>query len=177
MGVSRSIRVLGDSVAAGYGTDDSPAWPHRIADAPGESVSVTVRGGVGTTLTDHAADTATAGDSGEVTVLVHAGHNDAFRAAAARLDAALSAADRVTSHAFVGLLPLLDVAGGVGFSAAQPQRALAFDDALAAAVDTHLPVARPIDAWRDRTRDGVHPTPTGHQAVASTVADWLAGEP
>ncbi|MDL0143170.1 hypothetical protein, partial [Halobacterium salinarum] len=70
VGVSRSIRVLGDSVAAGYGTDDSPAWPHRIADAPGESVSVTVRGGVGTTLTDHAADTATAGDSGEVTVLV-----------------------------------------------------------------------------------------------------------
>lgn len=202
--MSRSVLVFGDSVAAGYGTDDSPAWPHRLPDTLGEPLSVTVRGGVGTKLTEHAAGTgdggdldgalaaaAAAGGSGGVTVLVHAGHNDAqvggdgdprvstdaFRTAAARLDDALRADDRVARHAFVGLLPLLEIEGGVGFGAAQPDRGLAFDDALAATVDTHLPVAEPVEAWRDRTLDGVHPAPAGHEAVASAVADWLAGGP
>lgn len=169
-------------------------------------MSVTVRGGVGTTLTDHAAgiDTdgrddgdgvdsaltaATVGGSDAVTVLVHAGHNDAqvsggdprvsidaFRAAAARLDDALRADDRVAKHAFVGLLPLLDVDGGVGFSAAQPDRSLAFDDTLAATVDTHVPVAEPAESWRDHTLDGVHPAPAGHETVASAAVDWVTDE-
>ena len=41
------------------------------------------------------------------------------------------------------------------------------------AVETHLPVARPIEAWHDRTVDGVPPDDAGHAHVADRVADWL----
>jgi hypothetical protein len=83
----------------------------------------------------------------------------------------------VDRHAFVGLVPLhrLDAPGSVPFDGSQPGRSLAYDDALAASVSTHLPVARPVDDWRDRTTDGVHPNEAGHAVVAGRVAGWLGG--
>jgi lysophospholipase L1-like esterase len=126
----------------------------------------------------------------ETVVLIHAGHNDAqlrggaprvpesrFRDAAAALDRRRGDRVDVDRHAFVGLVPLhrLDAPGSVPFDGSQPGRSLAYDDALAASVTTHLPVARPVDDWRDRTTDGVHPNEAGHAFVAGRVAGWLEG--
>jgi lysophospholipase L1-like esterase len=121
-------------------------------------------------------------------VLVHAGHNDAqlsggdprvtkglFRDAAADIDRALASRPAVDRHAFVGLVPLLrvDRPGAVPFGETQPDRSLAYDDILAETVTDHVPVARPVDDWVDRTEDGVHPNETGHAFVAERVAGWL----
>jgi lysophospholipase L1-like esterase len=142
------------------------------------------------TLADAAASVpaAYADGDGSLIVLVHAGHNDAqlrggeprvdterFEAAADRLDRSLAANSAVADHAVVGLVPLLRVAGGVPVADCQPDRSLDYDDRLARRVVTHLPVARPVDAWADRTEDGVHPNEAGHDHVARQVADWLSG--
>ncbi len=183
-----TLSVLGDSVPNGYGAD-APAWPRRVPDLIGASDATVARhGDVGTTLAslaDAAPEAVADADGAPLVVLVHAGHNDAqlsggdprvtverFRTAAASLDRALAAADAVDRHAFVGLVPLLDV-GAVPLSDAQPDRALRYDAALAGAVDTHLPVAEPVDDWDERTVDGVHPDAAGHEYLARRVADWL----
>ena len=178
--------VLGDSVPDGARTD-APGWPCRLPDRVGSSgVNVTVRANMSAELSE-LADGASMPDERTI-VLVHAGHNDAqlgggdprvpekrFRAAAAELDERLAASAAVTRHAFVGLVPLLplDDPETVPLSDAQPARSLDYDDALAAAVETHLSVAQPVEAWHDRTADGVHPGDAGHAHVADRVADWL----
>lgn len=184
-----AITVLGDSVPRGHRTD-ATAWPRRLADAADGDATVAVRGHVGTSLAALADDPPTAaGDNADRRlVLVHAGHNDAqlsdgdprvplarFRAAATSLDRTLAAADGVDRHAFVGLIPLLDV-GAVPFADVQPDRALRYDAALSDAVDTHLPVAEPVGAWRERTVDGVHPDGDGHAHLARRVADRLLAD-
>ena len=180
------VLVLGDSVPDGARTD-AAGWPRRLPDRVASSgVDVTVRADMSTELAA-LADGASIPDEGAV-VLVHAGHNDAqlgggdprvpearFRAAAAELDERLAASAAVARHAFVGLVPLLPLEDpeAVPLSDAQPARSLDYDDALATAVETHLPVARPVGAWHDRTADGVHPDDAGHAHVADRVADWL----
>jgi lysophospholipase L1-like esterase len=188
-----TVLVLGDSVPAGERTD-ATRWPDRVptlVEALREA-PVRVHGGMGTALVDLAADIeatlAEHADAGPLVVLVHAGHNDAqvsggeprvteaaFREGAAALDGALGPHPAVDRHAFVGLVPLLplDEPGCVPFADGQPARGLAYDDALGEAVETHLPVARPVADWRERTADGVHPNGAGHAAVAETVASWL----
>lgn len=184
-----TLSVLGDSVPNGYGAD-AAAWPRRVADLLDSDATVSCHGDVGTTLADlstAAPEVPADHDGDRPTVLVHAGHNDAqlsggeprvpverFRAAAAALDRALAGADAVERHAFVGLVPPLDV-GAVRFADDQPDRALRYDAALAEAVDVHLPVAEPVADWRERTVDGVHPDAAGHAYVARRVADWLDG--
>lgn len=183
--------VLGDSVPAGERTD-GPGWPRRLPrlldDLAGDDVSV--HGGMGTSLADLATDAEAVlpdAPSGDLLVVVHAGHNDAqlgngeprvdperFREAAADLDRLLSG--RVDRHAFLGLVPLLSLEepGAVPFSDAQPERSLEYDESLAETVGTHLPVAEPVGAWRERTVDGVHPGEAGHAYLAAQVADWLS---
>ena len=189
-----TIVVLGDSVPAGERTE-ATRWPDRLPDLVEElaDATVDVRGGMGTALADLAAEVdaipADPDDAESLLVLVHAGHNDAqlrggeprvaeaaFREAAATLDGALAAHPAVARHAFVGLVPLLprDEPGSVPFGDEQPARALAYDDALGETVATHLPVARPVADWDERTADGVHPNGTGHAAVAERVAAWLS---
>ena len=167
-----AVLVLGDSVPDGAVTS-ATAWPRRVADRAGAALRT--RGSMGTTMVDLADGTAAAlretlpgedrkgtpGGSGRGTVaLVHAGHNDAqlsggdprvteaaFRAAARTVDEQLADAAAVDRHAFLGLVPLLSLAsGGVSFSEAQPDRALAYDRTLGDAVATHLPVAEPVEA-------------------------------
>ena len=180
------VLVLGDSVPGGARTD-AAGWPRRLPDRVASSgVDVTVRADMSTELAA-LADGASIPDEGAV-VLVHAGHNDAqlgggdprvpearFRAAAAELDERLAASAAVARHAFVGLVPLLPLEDpeAVPLSDAQPARSLDYDDALATAVETHLPVARPVEVWHDQTVDGVHPGDAGHTRVADRVADWL----
>ena len=180
------VLVLGDSVPDGARTD-APGWPRRLPDRVASSgVDVTVRAEMSTELAELAGDASMPDE--RTVVLVHAGHNDAqlgsgdprvpqgrFRAAAAELDERLAASTAVARHAFVGLVPLLplDDPGTVPVSDAQPARSLGYDDALGAAVETHLPVARPVEAWHDRTADGVHPDDAGHAHVADRVAGWL----
>lgn len=195
-----TLYVLGDSVPHGERTSDT-GWPDRL----GGVRAVERHGGMGVSLTS-LSERATAGDltlhgsvaedegretETETVVLVHAGHNDAqlsggeprvpettFRDAAADLDAFLDADARVDRHAFVGLVPLLrlDRPGSIPFDESQPDRSLAYDDALAAVVATHLPVARPVDEWLGWTEDGVHPNDAGHAFIAERVEAWLAGE-
>ena len=194
-----AVLVLGDSVPNGAVTS-ARAWPRKVADRTGADLHV--HGSMGTTMVDLADETAAAlrealpgedregtpGGSGRGTVaLVHAGHNDAqlsggdprvteaaFRAAARTVEERLADAAAVDRHAFLGLVPLLSLAsGGVGFSDAQPDRALAYDRTLGDAVATHLPVAEPVETWRDRTVDGVHPSEAGHAALAERVTAWL----
>ena len=184
----RKLLVLGDSVPAGERTDD-PGWPRRLPRlVDGLADDVTVYGGMATSLVDLASDAGEflpAAPSGDL-VVVHAGHNDAqlsggeprvdperFRTAAADLDRLLSA--RADRHAFLGLVPLLPLEepGSVPFSDAQPGRSLEYDARLADSVGTHLPVAEPVDAWRGRTVDGVHPGEAGHSYLAEEVAGWL----
>ncbi len=180
-----NVLVLGDSVPDGARTD-APGWPRRLPDClPDREVDVTVRADMSTELA--ALADATVPDE-QAVVVVHAGHNDAqlgggdprvpeerFRAAAAELDERLAGSAAVARHAFVGLVPLLPLgeSGAVPFSDAQPARSLEYDDALAESVGTHLPVARPVEAWHDRTADGVHPNDAGHAHLADRVADWL----
>ena len=174
-----SVHVYGDSVPCGARTD-ATGWPQRL----GDGFTVDVTGGMGVSLASLAeefdAESESLGEGdGERVVLVHAGHNDAqlsggeprvseeaFRRAAARLDDALAGAERVARHAFVGLVPLLRMGtpGSVPFDESQPERSLLYDDILAETVRTHLPVARPVSAWADRTEDGVHPNEAGHAA-------------
>ena len=187
-----AVLVLGDSVPDGAVTS-ARAWPRRIADRTGTTVQV--HGSMGTTMADLADGTAAVvrealPEDGEAVALVHAGHNDAqlsggdprvteaaFRAAARTVDERLADAAAVDRHAFLGLVPLLSLAsGGVGFSEAQPDRALAYDRTLGDAVTMHLPVAEPVGAWRDRTVDGVHPNEAGHAALADRVTAWLEGD-
>ncbi|WP_246985197.1 hypothetical protein [Halorientalis marina] len=185
------VLVLGDSVPAGERTD-ATRWPDRL---PGlvsalPAGAVRVHGGMGTALVDlvDEVEATLAGADGGTVVLVHAGHNDAqvsgeeprvkeaaFREEAAALDGALAAQPGVARHAFVGLVPLLplDERGSVPFGDEQPARSLRYDDLLAAAVETHLSVARPVAAWHDRTADGVHSNGAGHAAVAERAAAWL----
>ena len=194
-----AVLVLGGSVPDGAVTS-ARAWPRRVADRTGADLHV--HGSMGTTMVDLADGTAAAlretlsregrddagsGSEREAVALVHAGHNDAqlsggdprvteaaFRAAARTVDERLADAAAVDRHAFLGLVPLLSLAsGGVGFSEAQPDRALAYDRTLGDAVATHLPVAEPVEAWRDRTADGVHPNEAGHAALADRVTAWL----
>jgi lysophospholipase L1-like esterase len=186
--VSTALLVFGDSVASGYGTD-ADAWPARVT-ARREDAAARVVGDIGTHLADHADSSREAvaanADADRLVVLVHAGYNDAqlsggeprvpdaeFRSAAASLDDALAADGRVDRHAFVGLVPLLGARGGVSFADAQPERGLAYDDALADTVSDHVPVARPVDDWEGYTTDGVHPTADGHRRIAAAVAGWL----
>lgn len=191
--MTTTILVLGDSVPAGETTAATP-WPRRLPSIVDglEDARVEMRGGMGTTLADLAHEVEqeieSVSSGGDRTVVfVHAGHNDVqlrgeeprvreerFRAAAARADSALSDHPSVDRHAFVGLVPLLP-GYDVSFADAQPERSLAYDDALAETVDDHLPVARPVDAWHDRTADGVHPDREGHTAIAERVGVWLAG--
>lgn len=191
-----TILVLGDSVPAGERTD-AAGWPHRLpslVDGLGDP-RVAVRGGMATALADLAVEAGAAieeevgdADGGETVALVHAGHNDAqlsggeprvreerFRAAAARLDRTLADHAAVDRRAFVGLVPPLPDQE-VPLADAQPERALDYDDALAETVAAHLPVARPVEDWRDRTVDGVHPNDAGHEYVAEQVAAWLADD-
>ena len=193
-----ALVVLGDSVQAGNYTD-ATGWPARLADrcepladAPLSRVgeTATTLAELAETADDHLADAvadAPTADS-RLCVVVHAGHNDAqlsgddprvpegeFRHAATELDRTLAAHDAVGWHGFLGLVPLVSVPGGVGFDDAQPDRSLVYDDALAAAVGNHRAVARPVEAWRDRTADGVHPNERGHDHLAAVVADWVAG--
>lgn len=186
-----TLLVLGDSVPLGERTD-AEAWPHRLPELVDSfDGRVDVRGSMGVSLasladglSDHLADAAT--DS--LTVLVHAGHNDAqlsgddprvtketFRDAATEIDRTLASRPAVDRHAFVGLVPLLrvDRPGAVPFDEAQPDRSLAYDDILAETVADHVPVAHPVDDWVDRTEDGVHPNEAGHAFVAERVAEWL----
>jgi len=184
-----AVLVLGDSVPDGAVTS-ARAWPRRVADRTGADLHV--HGSMGTTMVDLADGTAAAlrealPEDGEAVALVHAGHNDAqlsggdprvteaaFRAAARTVDERLADAAAVDRHAFLGLVPLLSLeSGGVSFSEAQPGRALAYDRALGDAVATHLPVAEPVEAWRERTADGVHPNEAGHAALADRVTAWL----
>ena len=196
-----AVLVLGDSVPNGAVTS-ATAWPRTVADRTGADLHI--HGSMGTTMVDLADGTAAAlrealpgedregtpGGSGRGTVaLVHAGHNDAqlsggdprvteaaFRAAARTVDERLADAAAVDRHAFVGLVPLLSLAsGGVGFSEAQPDRALAYDRTLGDTVATHLSVAEPVEAWQDRTVDGVHPSEAGHATLADRVTAWLEG--
>ena len=180
--------VLGDSVPTGGGTATTP-WPGRVATQTGATVSS--HGQMGSTVPELAAaapDVVDKHDGDELVVLVHAGHNDAqrsrgdprvtldrFRAAAASLDETLADHPAVAVHGFVGLVPLLDIddADGVPFSDDQPDRSLAYDDALADTVTDHVTIARPVEAWRSRTADGVHPTDEGHAFVAERVRAWL----
>jgi lysophospholipase L1-like esterase len=188
-----TVLVLGDSVPAGERTE-ATRWPDRLSDLVDglANATVDVRGGMGTSLADLAAGidaTLAEIDAESLLVLVHAGHNDAqlsggepratesaFREAAATLDEALAAHPAVDRHAFVGLVPLLPLGEpeSVPFSDEQPERALAYDDALGATVATHLPMARPVADWHERTTDGVHPNAAGHAAVAERVAAWLS---
>ena len=186
-----AVLVLGDSVPDGAVTS-ARAWPRRVADRTGADLHV--HGSMGTTMVDLADGTAAAlrevlSENGKAVALVHAGHNDAqlsggdprvtkaaFRAAARTVDERLADAAAVDRHAFLGLVPLLSLAlDGVDFSEAQPDRALAYDRALGETVATHLPVAEPVEAWRDRTVDGVHPNEAGHAALADRVTAWLEG--
>ncbi|MEZ3117769.1 SGNH/GDSL hydrolase family protein [Halobaculum sp. MBLA0147] len=196
----RTVLVVGDSVPAGDRTD-ADAWPGRLPDLVPSLADATVRtrGGMGTTLPVVAASLAEWLDAvapgerpetseGSVVVLVHAGHNDAqlsggeprvaeatFRDAAVEVDRTLSTHPAVHTRAFVGLVPLLqlDEPGTVPFADAQPDRSLQYDETLAETVDDHVPVARPVDDWRDRTADGVHPDETGHAFLAERVASWV----
>jgi len=185
--------VVGDSVPLGRRCGALP-WPHRLVPllpGPGDRrLSLHARAGVALadlddTLADAVARAATAD---RLTVLVHAGHNDAqlrdgtprvekpaFGRAARDLDRTLAAAPAVDRHAFVGPVPLLrlDEPGSVPFDGAQPDRSLAYDELLADAVATHVPVARPVSAWRERTVDGVHPNAEGHRRIAERVAAAL----
>lgn len=181
------LLVVGDSVPLGE-RSDTEAWPERLP-ALVESLAaddVTVRAEMGAALASLADHEFTV--DGPTVVLVHAGHNDAqlsggdprvtaatFREVAADLDRRLGDAPDVTRHAFVGLVPLLplDREDAVPFSAEQPDRSLRYDDLLAERVATHLPVARPVDDWHDRTADGVHPNGAGHAFLADRVAQWL----
>jgi lysophospholipase L1-like esterase len=194
-----AVLVLGDSVPGGAVTS-ATAWPRRVADRAGAALHT--RGSMGTTMVDLADGTAAAlrealpgedregtpgGSGGGAVALVHAGHNDAqlrgdeprvaeseFRAAARTVDERLTDAAAVDRHAFLGLVPLLSLeSGGVGFSDAQPDRSLDYDRALGETVSTHLPVAQPVEAWRERTADGVHPNEAGHAALADRVTAWL----
>lgn len=189
-----SVHVLGDSVPSGDRTT-AAGWPRRLPTLVPGVDAVTVVGGMGrslATLTDDRdgllAVSGRERGVDETVVLVHAGHNDAqvsggtprvdeaaFRSAASTLDAFLTDHTGVDRHAFVGLVPLLrlESSTGVPFDECQPGRSLAYDDLLAAAVGTHLPVARPVDAWTDRTEDGVHPNDAGHAFLAERVAEWL----
>lgn len=182
------LLVLGDSVPNGARTD-ADGWPRRLPDLVESVTSVRLHGDVGTSLAALSDEAPAVLDGADgVTVLVHAGHNDAqlsggeprvsearFREAAATLDQTLADHPAVDRRAFVGLVPLLrlDAPDSVPFAEVQPERALAYDDLLAEAVDSHVPVARPTAAWRDRTVDGVHPDDAGHAAVAERVAAWL----
>jgi len=182
--VPDSLLVLGDSVPLGRATE-AQAWPERLPDRVDALDAAAVETRASTARTQASLADALGGVDAGV-VLVHAGHNDAqvsggdprvsreaFRRAAADLDAALStAADR---HAFVGLVPLVDV-GAVPFADAQPERSLAYDEALAEAVAAHVPLPRPPERWRGLTADGVHPAGAGHAAVADRVAAWLDGD-
>lgn len=196
----RTVLVVGDSVPAGDRTD-ADAWPGRLPELVPSlaDATVEVRGGMGTTLPAVAASLAewldgvvpggnAAASGGSVVVLVHAGHNDAqlsggeprvtetaFRDAAVEVDRTLSTHPAVVTRAFVGLVPLLPLAepGTVPFADAQPDRSLQYDETLAETVDDHVPVARPVDDWRDRTTDGVHPDETGHAFLAERVASWF----
>lgn len=180
--------VFGDSVPTGERTTAAP-WPERVAT----NGTVNYHGEMGTTLTDLVATadaTVDAHGGDDLTVLVHAGHNDAqlrhgdprvpldrFREAAAALDETLADHPGVAVHGFVGLVPLLglDRPDSVSFSDEQPARSLAYDDALAETVADHVTVARPVDEWRARTVDGVHPDDDGHAFVAQLVREWLDG--
>ena len=64
----------------------------------------------------------------------------------------------------------------MGLGDAQPDRSLDYDRALGEAVSTHLPVARPVEAWRERTADGVHPNGAGHGVLADRVTAWLESD-
>jgi len=184
-----AVLVLGDSVPDGAVTS-ARAWPRRVADRTGADPHI--HGSMGTTMAELADETAATvrealPEDGEAVALVHAGHNDAqlsggeprvteaaFRAAARTVGGRLADAAAVDRHAFLGLVPLLSLeSGGVSFSEAQPGRALAYDRALGDAVATHLPVAEPVEAWRERTADGVHPNEAGHAALADRVTAWL----
>ena|GEM_PF-2121798 len=199
---SDALVVLGDSVPAGNATDAAP-WPDSVVetdgplaatDSPLAGAPVVVRGDTGTTLASLADDADAHLDAAlaelraadpSLAVLVHAGHNDAqlsggdprvseteFRHAATLLDRALADHPAVVRHGFVGLVPLLPD-HRVPFADAQPARSLTYDDALADSVATHVPVARPVGDWHDRTVDGVHPDGEGHAVVAAAVGDLL----
>ncbi|MEZ3143095.1 SGNH/GDSL hydrolase family protein [Halobaculum sp. MBLA0143] len=190
-----ALAVLGDSVAAGSYTD-ATGWPSRLSECDALSgTSVHRFGSTATTLAEHAetveehlAETVAAVDTAEprLCVVVHAGHNDAqlsdgaprvsegeFRHAAAELDRTLANHDAVGWHGFLGVVPLLSVTGGVGFDDAQPGRSLLYDDAIHATVADHRAVARPVEAWHDRTTDGVHPNEAGHEHLAAVVTEWV----
>jgi lysophospholipase L1-like esterase len=199
--VTATLWVLGDSVPHGERTS-AAAWPDRLDGVT--AVERSAETGVSlASLSERVVNGDDSLDGGgrdrgererrvdETVVLVHAGHNDAqlsggeprvsktaFRDAAADLDAFLASHERVDRHAFVGLVPLLRLDGGRGvpFDERQPERSLAYDDALADAVETHLAVARPVDEWFGRTADGVHPNDAGHAYVAEPVTAWLTGE-
>lgn len=188
------VVVLGDSVPFGHGTD-APAWPARLPDDAGLDGTVHRYGGMGTalaTLTDRASVLDEHAREGtDLVTLVHAGHNDvqlsgeeprvpeaAFRAAAATLDRTLADHPAVTRHAFVGIVPLvpLDRPGAIPLSDAQPERSLAYDDALAETVADAIQIERDPDRWREWTADGVHPAGEGHDAIARAVTAWLRAE-
>jgi len=188
------LLVLGDSVPNGERTD-ATAWPHRLPDLVDGLADATVAqyGSMGTELAGLTADVDDAlvtidDPADDLLVVVHAGHNDAqlsggeprvdletFATAASALDDALAADSTVDGYAFVGIVPLLrlDDPDSVPFADCQPDRSLRYDDALADAVGTHIPVARPVEAWHSRTVDGVHPNEAGHEAIAQRVAAWL----
>lgn len=191
-----ALAVFGDSVAAGSYTD-ATGWPERLSECDAlTDASLHRFGSTETTLAEHAetvaerlTETVAAVDAADprLCVVVHAGHNDTqlsdgeprvsegeFRHAAAELDRTLATHDTVAWHGFLGLVPLLSVSGGVGFDDAQPERSLLYDDAIQAMVGDHRAVARPIEAWHDRTTDGVHPNEAGHEHLAAVVTDWLA---
>jgi lysophospholipase L1-like esterase len=132
---------------------------------------------------DHVNDT-----GAPTTVFVHAGHNDAqlsddaarvsperFRDASATLDRWLTDEPSVDNHAFVGLVPLLDLdePESVPFADAQPGRSRRYDNRLADAVSTHVGVVASPPDWEARTVDGVHPNGAGHSAIADRVLAWL----
>ncbi len=130
-------------------------------------------------------------DAGErPLVLVHVGHNDPqggpddprvtgdeFVAAARTVDRALAADASVAVHAVVAPVPLvaLDRPDAVPVSEAAVERSRRYERRLRRAVEPYVTLGGTPQVWAERTADGVHPSPAGHDAVADRVAAWVRG--
>lgn len=185
--------VVGDSVAGGGGDEDG-GWPARLAGRLGLDPD-TVRTDARTARTmvhvrDHLeAILESAGE--RPLVLVHVGHNDPqdaedgarvteteFAAAAGAVDRALAADPRVADHAFVAPVPLvtLDRPDAVPLSEAAAERGRRYEGRLRRTVAPYVALGGTPAEWAERTTDGVHPTPAGHEAIADRVAAWVRGQ-